>query len=399
MNRLVVRLVLSHLLVAAVAAAATYLVVRQLAPALFDQNLRLGQTGLGPGAPGGQPGQGAQLGAGGQQGLLRQQFGDAVERSLLIGASWGAASAALVGAFAAYRLVRPIDAVRRATRAIAEGRYAVPLPTPGTTELAQLVGDVELLGRNLADTETRRVRLLGEVAHEMRTPLTVIDGTVEAMIDGVLPTDTEQLGLLGEEVRRLRRLSDDLSALSRADEGRLDLRVVDVDLREVVSRAGGRLRAQADDAGLTLDIDCGDEPVAVRADPERIAQVITNLVGNAVRATPSGGSVSVRCTARSDGHGEEGVPGRGARRAQVATVTVSDSGEGLAEQDLERIFERFYRVPGRRAEGRDNGSGIGLTIARGIIRAHGGDLRAVSAGRGRGSTFTVELPRSSEGGT
>lgn len=151
------------------------------------------------------------------------------------------------------------------------------------------------LGQQLGETETRRVRLLGEVAHEMRTPLTVIDGTVEAMIDGVLPVEPERLALVSDEVRRLRRLSDDLSALSRADEGRLSLVLTDVDLREVVQRAAGRLVAQALDAGLTLDIACGPVVVPVRVDPERIGQVVTNLVGNAVRATPEGGQVTVRC--------------------------------------------------------------------------------------------------------
>ena len=225
----------------------------------------------------------------------------------------GAVAAALVGAFAAYRLVRPLDALRAATRAMAQGRYDGPLPTPGTTELAELTDDVQRLGQQLHETEARRVRLLGEVAHEMRTPLTVIDGTVEAMIDGVLPVEPERLALVSDEVRRLRRLSDDLSALADR-RGRLTLVLVDVDLREVVERAAGRLRAQAVDAGLALDIDCGSAPVPVRVDPERIGQVVTNLVGNAVRATPPGGRVTVRC----------GISG------SAVHVVVTDTGEGLA---------------------------------------------------------------------
>ena len=353
MNRLVVRMVLSHLLVAVVAALATFLVVRQLAPALFDESLRMGPGGgMGPG-----PGSGMGSGM-----VLRQQFGDAVDRALLVGAVVGAVAAALVGAFAAYRLVRPLDALRAATRAIAQGRYDGPLPTPGTTELAELTDDVQRLGQQLHETEARRVRLLGEVAHEMRTPLTVIDGTVEAMIDGILPVEPERLALVSDEVRRLRRLSDDLSAL--------------VDLREVVERAAGRLRAQAVDAGLVLDIDCGSVPVPVRVDPERIGQVVTNLVGNAVRATPRGGRVTVRCWISGS----------------AAHVVVTDTGEGLAAADLERVFERFYRVPGRRSVEGESGSGIGLTIARSLVAAHGGRLSAESAGVGLGATFTAVLP-------
>ncbi len=376
MNRLVVRLVLSHVLVAVVAVVATFLVVRQLAPALFDASLRLGPGSMGQG-----PGTGGGAGM-----VLRQQFGDAVDQALLVGALVGAVTAAIVGAFAAYRLTRPLDALRAATRSMAQGRYAVPLPSPGTTELAELTNDVQHLGQQLGETETRRVRLLGEVAHEMRTPLTVIDGTVEAMIDGVLPVEPERLALVSDEVRRLRRLSDDLSALSRADEGRLSLVLTDVDLREVVQRAAGRLVAQALDAGLTLDIACGPVVVPVRVDPERIGQVVTNLVGNAVRATPEGGQVTVRCGLAG------AAAGAGRAAPPEAAIVVTDTGEGLAADDLERVFERFYRVPGRRSVDSESGSGIGLTIARGIVHAHGGTLSAMSPGPGLGATFTVALP-------
>lgn len=401
MNRLGVRLVLSHLLVALVAVLAAFLVVRQLAPALFDASLRVGQGGLG-GGPGAGGGSGSGAAGGGAGVLLRQQFGDAVDRALLVGGALGAAAAALVGAFAAYRLLRPVEALRSAARAMAQGRYAVPLPSPSTTELAELTDDIERLGTRLAETETRRVQLLGEVAHEMRTPLTVIDGTVEAMIDGVLPTTPETLSVLSDEVRRLRRLSDDLSALSRSDEGRLSLVPVEADLREIVGRAAERLRAQALDAGLDLVIDCGPVPVPVRVDPERIGQVVTNLVGNAVRATAGGGRVTVACgaaaTAATRAAGAGGAagapPGTTATTGGAAVLTVSDTGEGLATEDLDRVFERFYRVPGRRASENESGSGIGLTIARSIVRAHGGDLTAASAGPGKGATFTVSLPLS-----
>jgi signal transduction histidine kinase len=362
-NRLDVRLVLSHLLVAVLGAAATYVIVRQLAPALFDESIRM--SGMGG------------MGGGGQSaGTLRQQFADAVQGALLVGALVGAVAAAVFGTFAAYRLVRPLAAVRAATREMAQGRYAVPVPIPHETELAELATDVNTLGRGLAETEARRVRLLGEVAHEMRTPLTVIDGYVEAMIDGVMPATAAELGRVSEEVRRLRRLSDDLSSLSRAEEGRLGLVVRDVDLCGVTGAAAERLRPQAEDAGLHLVVDTRAEGVIVAADADRVAQVVTNLLGNAIRATPPGGEISVGCRA------EQGV----------GVVEVADTGEGLDGADLERVFERFYRVPGRRAVEGDTGSGIGLTVARGIMRAHGGDLTARSEGRGRGATFTARMP-------
>jgi histidine kinase len=366
-NRLAVRLVVSHLLVAVLGLAATFAIVRQLAPTLFDR-MQVGEMG---------PGMGMGPGAGqGQQGLLRQQFADAVDQALVVGALVGALAAGVIGAFAAYRLIRPLGTVRAATKEMARGRYAVPVPLPRERELADLATDVNTLGHALAETESRRVRLLGEVAHEMRTPLTVIEGYVEGMIDGVMPTTSAELGQVGAEVQRLTRLSEDLSSLSRAEEGRLGVRLERVDLAAVVMAAAERLRPQADDGGQRLVADAPSGPVPVRADADRISQVVTNLVGNALRATPAEGTVTVSC----------------AREGGSAVIRVVDTGEGLAEEDLERIFERFYRVPGRRVTGQDSGSGIGLTIARGIVRAHGGELATESRGKGQGAVFTARLP-------
>lgn len=359
MNRLGVRLMLSHLLVAVVGSVVTFLLVRLLAPPLFDESLRrAGRAGYGRGY--------------GQ--VLRQEFASAVDTALAIGVLAGLVVAIVLGGVVATWLARPLVRLRAATQAMARGQYSVTMPRPGTRELDGLAGDVQTLGATLAETEGRRVRLLGEVAHEMRTPLTVIDGYVEGMIDGVLPRDCATLGELGGETRRLRRLAEDLSALSRASEGRLKVSPVAMDLAEVASEAAERLRPQADDAGVRLAIDQG-RPVPLRADPDRIAQVVTNLVGSALRATPRGGTVRV------------GV--RGEERS--GSVVVADTGEGLAAADLERVFERFYRVGGRR--GGESGTGIGLTISRGIAHAHGGTLTASSDGPGHGATFTLTLPR------
>ena len=381
MRRLSGRLVASHALVALLGAVATFLVVRTLAPTLFDQSMRMG-----PGGPGGAGGNGNGMGPGGGFGqgssqALRSQFATAVDQALLVGAVVGVLAATVLGFVLAHRLVRPLGALGSATRAMARGRYDLPVPIPPITELAALADDVNSLGRQLAETEARRVRLLGEVAHELRTPLTVIDGYVEGMIDGVLPTTAVELGQVSEEVRRLRRLSDDLSALSRAEEGRLALALRDADLAGVATAASERVRPQFEDAGVTLVVEArGVLPVT--ADPDRVAQVVTNLLGNALRATPPGGAVTVRAS----------------RDGDAALVAVADTGEGLADADVDRVFERFYRVPGRRTDDHDTGSGIGLTIARGIARAHGGDLVAASPGPGRGATFTLRLPLTAPAG-
>lgn len=371
MNRLSTRLVLSHLAVVLVGALATFLIVRTLAPSIFDRTMRGTPVGRGPG---GGPGGGGPGGPGGGQ-VFREQFVSIVDQALLIGAGLGIVAAAVLGIGFAYRLARPIRSLGAATREIAAGRYAAVVPTSEVTELRQLSDDVAALARQLADTEARRVRLLGEVAHEMRTPLTVIDGYVEGMIDGVLPVTDEALGQLSEEARRLRRLSDDLSTLSRAEEGRLVMELSPLDLSGVARTAAERLRPQAEDAGLTLDLHL-DEALPIDGDADRLAQVVTNLVGNALRATPEGGALTLR----------------GRTEGDSAVLTVTDTGEGLSEADLTRIFERFYRVPGRRGADGETGSGIGLAIARGIARAHCGELSAASDGPDQGSTFTLRIP-------
>lgn len=360
MNRLAARLVLSHVLVALLGGLATFLVVRTLTPALFEQMMG---------------GQGQMMGRG-NGGTLRGQAADAVTQALVIGVLVGIAAATAFGISAAQRLVRPLRQLGDTTREIAAGHYHVHVDRPQEHEFALLADNVNTLGRTLAETESRRVRLLGELAHEMRTPLTVIEGSVGGMIDGVLPTGPERLGLVSDEVSRLRRLSDDLSSLSRTEEGRLGLRLAPADLRAVVTAAVERLRPQADDAGVDLHVRMPGAPVPVAVDSDRFAQVVTNLVGNALRATDAGGTIDVEVSTD----------------AVTAVVAVTDTGEGLAPEDLERVFERFYRVTARRRSSADTGSGIGLTIARGIVKAHSGTLDAQSPGRGRGATFTARLP-------
>ncbi len=376
MNRLVVRFVLSHLLVAATCAAATFLVVRQLAPRLFDEQLRHPGAGYGGGT-----GPGGGMGPGRGDGPMRLLFADAVNQSLLIGVVVGVAAAALIGALAAYRLTRPLGRIQEATRKMAAGDYSTKVTVPADRELAALATDVNTLGAALAETEARRTRLISEVAHEMRTPLTVIEGYVEGMIDGVLPTGRTELSQVGDELRRLNRLAEDLSSLSRAEEGRLQLRLTRADFGEVVDAAAQRFTERAQEAGVALTVTRGGEALPVDVDEDRLAHVVGNLVGNAIRATPVGGRVTLTTE----------------RVGDTARVAVTDTGEGLATQDLMRVFERFYRVPGRRGTERDGGSGIGLTIARGTMRAFGGDVEAASAGPGLGSTFTAWMPLAGAG--
>lgn len=358
-----VRLFLSYAGVVVVGAGVAYLTIRLLAPHLFDQQLSM-MNGVGVGGM-------SMVGA--TTGGVHSAFDAALTTALLVGTSASILVAGLVAAMITRRLLRPLDAVRAATRGIAEGSYGVRVPLPSEPELAALATDVNTLAMALADTESRRVRLLGEVAHEMRTPLTVLDGYVEGLIDGVFPPEPETFASLGEELRRLHRLASDLSSLSRAEEQLVDLHPVDGDLADLTRRTALRLAPQFQDMEVKLEVKA-DERVPVCVDPDRITQILTNLLGNALLATPAGGTVSISA----------------ATVAGCGQVLVTDTGLGLAEADLDRIFERFYRVPG--SSRRSAGSGIGLTIARAIARRHAGDVTAASAGPGHGATFSLVLP-------
>jgi signal transduction histidine kinase len=367
--RLPTRLFISHMAVATGATAVAYVTIRLLVPHLFDQRMgRMDGSGLGSGP---RRGSGTRL---------REVLLPALDSALAVGLLAGAAVAAVMTLLVTRRLLRPLDDVRTATRRIAAGRYEGGVPLPADPELAALASDVNTLAASLADTESRRTRLLGDVAHEMRTPLTALDGYVEGLIDGVFTPDPATLDALSEELRRLHRLADDLSGLSRAQERRLDLHPDDVDLAALVRRAADRLEPQFDDAGVTLAVQAATA-LPGHVDADRIMQVLTNLLGNALLATPEGGAVTIAA---------RGIAGQ-------AVITVADTGVGLSASDAERVFERFYRVAGHPR--RSAGSGVGLTIARGIAHGHGGDITAASPGPGRGATFTLTLPARPTGDT
>src|SRR6185437_2826624 len=378
MMRLPARLFISYALVIAVGAGIAYVTTRLLAPTFFSNAWSLLGNGSPPGTPGG--GRPGGFPGGPPPGFfrgppagVRSAFISALTTALELGTLASVIVAAAAAALVTRRLVRPLNAVRSATRLIAAGRYEASVPVPREPELAGIAADVNTLAARLADTEARRTRLLGEVAHEMRTPLTALEGYVEGLIDGVFAPEPEVLGAASDELRRLRRLADDLSALSRAEERRLDLLFADADLADLARRAAGRLAPQFSDGNVALTV-TADEPLPVKADQDRVTQVLTNIIGNALAATPGGVSVTVE--ARADG--------------PLARVVVADTGVGLAGADLERVFERFYRAPGQPR--RSAGSGIGLTIARNIARAHGGAVTAASPGPGHGAAFILTLP-------
>jgi signal transduction histidine kinase len=298
---------------------------------------------------------------------------EAVVVAALISLVVGAVTAALLPRL----LLDPLRQLRRSTRSLMEGRYTESVPEPRLPELSDLAQDVNVLAARLADLEVRRARLVSDVAHELRTPLTIIDGQLAGVEHGVYSLDSDLIVSVREELDRLHRLTEDLSGLSRAEESAYELHRARTDLAALSEDVTSRLRPQFTHAGIELRY-CTSGPADAGVDPYRITQILANLLRNALAATPPGGAVTV--TTSHAGH--------------MATVEVTDTGRGIAPADLERIFERFERVPGSDEQRNPDraGSGIGLTIARSLARAHGGQLTATSGGVGRGTTMTLALP-------
>ncbi len=368
-RRLRTRLFLSYVVVVLAGAITMFIVGTVVTQSEYGR--RLGGLGVGN-----RQGRGAQV----SEAELNTALDDSLTSALLIGSAAALLVAAIVAWFVGNRLLRPIDDLRSATRQMAAGDYSAKVPVPTEVELASLADDVNELGEHLATTEQRRSLLLGEVTHELRTPITVIRGQMEALIDGVVAPSDEVYVTVADEASRLQRLVDDLTMLSRADEGVLRIEPTALDLSSVATGAAERLRPQFDNEEVALVVEAS-APLPVVGDRDRLTQVVTNLLGNALGHTPAGGVVTLRS-------------GRG---GAVAWVEVADTGNGIAVDELERIFDRFYRgvdaspVTGRSARA---GRGIGLTIARSLARAHGGDVVASSHGPGTGATFRLTVPAS-----
>ncbi len=281
----------------------------------------------------------------------------------------------IVSVFTVRRIVTPLQSMIAGSQHIAGGDYHQRVPMESRDELGALALSFNQMAEALEQTDQRRLELIGNVAHELRTPLSSIRGTMEALVDGVLPPDSATFLSVQHEVARLQRLVHDLEELSRAEAGQILLHRRAVSGVDLISPAVERLRPQFEDKGVALGVDVPPSLPAAWVDPGRITQVLLNLLGNALQYTPAGGQVSLRAW----------------REDNSLQIAVQDTGIGIEPEHLAHIFERFYRVDKSRSRA-GGGSGIGLTISRRLIEAHGGRLWAASPGAGRGSTFTVSLP-------
>lgn len=281
--------------------------------------------------------------------------------------------AAAVSLFVGLRMTRPLRALTSAAHRMGDGDLATRVDVGTTDEIGALATAFNTLAANQQRQEELRSDMVSDIAHELRTPLSNIRGWLEAAQDGVAPLDDALVGSLHEEAILLQHVVDDLRDLALADAGELRLHPEPTDLGALADQVVAAQRAAADAAGVHLRA-VSTEPALARADPLRLRQVLTNLVSNAVRHTPPGGSVTVEVTATPDGW----------------AVQVADTGSGIAVADLPRVFDRFWRSDRSRTRG-TGGSGLGLAIARNIVELHGGTITVQSV-MGDGSTFLFTLP-------
>jgi len=302
--------------------------------------------------------------------LFARRIRNAIWTGTLVAAGIGV----LVALWLARRIVKPVADLTDASKAIAGGSAPPQVPVAGGDEIAELGRAFNRMAERLATDEEQRRRLFAGIAHELRTPLSVIQGTLEGMLDHVLEPTPERIAGLHSETLLLQRLIRDLRDLSLAQAGQLQLHRKLVDIAGVVRESLEALAPLADERAVALRVEIPDGLPPVEADPDRLRQVVQNLVENALRHTPQRGEVRLRL--RADGG--------------LMYLIVADTGSGIAADDLPHIFEHFYRADRARARS-SGGMGLGLAIVKSLVKAHGGGVTGEST-VGAGSTFTVTLP-------
>ncbi len=304
-------------------------------------------------------------------------FESAVGVAFLAAAAAAVGTAVLLSWLLARRVSKPVEDLAAAAAAVATGTYDIRVPATGFgPELAALATAFQKMADDLAATDAARSRLLADLAHELRTPLATLEVHIDGMEDGIVPTGSETYDVMRAQVGRLRRLATDIRLTAAAQEHALDLHPRPVGVTDLIQKAceAAAPRFAAHHVGLRCESTSLAATVAV--DPDRIQQVLGNLLDNALRHTPAGGVVTVTATVAEAG----------------ATITIADTGDGVPADQLEVMFERFHRIDPARSNLGEPGSGLGLTIARAIVEDHHGTLTAASPGPGCGTTLSMTLP-------
>lgn len=305
---------------------------------------------------------------------LLKEFNDQVERAIFLGGASALVLAIMMGALFTRSLTRPVRELTQATRQVAAGTLDEPVPVRSQDELGELAHAFNQMNDSLRESEQKRRQMTADIAHDLRTPLSVILGHAEGVRDGVLPAEDETFFIIYDEAQRLQRLVEELRTLSLADSGELPLMRRPVEPMALLGRAAAAHGPQAQQNNVTLLVEGGDTLPPVNVDADRIAQVLDNLVSNALRYTPAGGRIILS----------------GQRANGNVQLRVQDTGPGIPPQDLPHLFDRFYRADKSRQR-HAGGSGLGLAIAKSIVQNHGGRIWAESK-LGDGSAFILELP-------
>ncbi len=372
------KLMLAFTLVVAIGLGAVIVLANQITTNEFHQ-MMMGGDGQGAMMGPNGPGPNGMMGGRGPT-LLQQAALDRVNQAVLIGGLIALAAALVVGFFIFRAITHPIDQLTRAAQQLAQGdlsaRVIVGDETTrlGSDEISELGAAFNLMAGNLQQSEQVRRDMTADIAHELRTPLAVMRGNLEAMLDGVYPFDAEHLTPVLNQVNLLTRLVEDLRTLALAEAGQLPLAKRSTDLVALLQSVLTSFEAQAAAQQVTLHAEIAPNLPVIEFDPDRMQQTIGILISNALRYTPPQGSITV--AARTDWAG--------------VTIEVADTGSGIALEDLPHVFDRFYRADKSRAR-ESGGSGLGLAIAKSLVEAHGGSITAHSE-MGRGTRFNVMLP-------
>jgi signal transduction histidine kinase len=307
-------------------------------------------------------------------GQLEQRFLDRMEQILIIGAALAVGVGLIMGVLISRSLTAPLQRLAAAARAVASGDLGQQVHAEGSAEIVEVAQAFNDMTSALGESERQRQNMVADVAHELRSPLAVLQGNLRAILDGIYPSSKGEISRLYDETRLLGRLVEDLRELALADAGQLRLHLRSTDAGRIVESTVECLRAAAESIAVRLGAEVPPDLPPVTADPDRVAQVLRNLLLNALRHTPPGGSITV--TAQ--------------RSAGMVEIAVSDTGEGMTPDDLRHIFERFWRAdPARTRSG--GGTGLGLSVAQSLAKAQGGRIWAESI-PGEGSTFRFTLP-------
>jgi signal transduction histidine kinase len=293
--------------------------------------------------------------------------------ALLLASGGALLVAVLVGVLLARTLTRPLQALTEATHRMAGGELRQEVVVQSGDEIGELAAAFNQMSRELARAIQVRRQMTADIAHELRTPLTVIAGYIESMADGVLAPTPERLAVIYAEIEHLQHLVGDLRTLTQADAGELTLHKQPVAARELLQRAQAAFEHRAAQEEIALEVQPNGQTPPIQVDEIRMAQVLSNLLSNALRYTPAGGRIVLGAAASGDG----------------VDLSVCDTGQGIAPADLPFVFNRFYRADKSRSE--DGESGLGLAIVKALVEAHGGTIEAQSE-LGQGTTMRIHLP-------